>query len=129
VAVWPPSVPGGSLLEAQSVPSRRAEPASSRACHGWEKTIGRDGPHAVVTNVRVEPMVTEGVIRLSHFSTSFRSGRAETALFFPCYLQPHCFFPVVYNGEEADIPSRLPATQVPSIDSRLMFSMLVLVPR
>jgi hypothetical protein len=34
------------------VPSRPGEPGSSRACHGWEKAIGRDGPHAVVTNVR-----------------------------------------------------------------------------
>jgi hypothetical protein len=59
VAVWPPSVPG-SPLEAQPVPSWRAEPASSRACHGWEKAIGQDVPHAVVTNVRVEPDCDQG---------------------------------------------------------------------
>jgi hypothetical protein len=90
------------------VPSRRAEPASSRACHGWEKTIGRDGPHAVVTNVSVEPMVTVGVIRLSHFSTSFCSWLGAALLFIVIYNRI-VFSVFVYNGGEADSPSRLQA--------------------
>ena len=38
------------------------------------------------------------------FLSTLDSSRTETALFFLCYLRPHCFFPVVYNGGEADSP-------------------------
>ena len=73
------------------------------------KARERDVPHAVVTDVRVETDCNQGSDSAVALSTSFRSGRTETALFFPCYLQQHCFFPVVYNGGEADSPFRLAA--------------------
>jgi hypothetical protein len=44
------------------------------------KAIGRDVPHAVVTNVRVEPIVTKGVIRPSHFNDSFAAQAAGSVL-------------------------------------------------